>query len=94
MKKGEKGVCLVCGSEFISKNNSQKYCSIACQQKENNRRACERFKKKAAEARAKAKVKKQKKSISDVIKFCNAYEERTGRYLPYGKAVVMMGSGI
>lgn len=94
MKKGEKGVCLFCGAEFIAKNNNQKYCSLECQKKENNRRHCERFKKRSAEARAKAKETKKKTSIADVIRFCNAYEERTGRYLPYGKAVVMMESGI
>ena len=74
--------CEVCGSTFESSRKNAIYCSDKCR---NRRDANGRKRDRKSE-----KSKKPKKSIADVIRFCIEYEKRTGRYLSYGKAEVMM----
>ena len=97
MKKWEVGPCEFCGKEFMATNSGMKYCCFSCRMESKKKKTLEHHKKEYKSLHSQKKPKKAVKpkwSIAEVIRFCNAYEERTGKYLPYGKAVAMMDGRI
>ena len=82
------GTCEFCGKAFMKRSNNAKYCPDC---RNVGQHICE--KRKSEKKKEDRKRRKGKKSIADVMKFCAEYEKRTGRYLSYGKAAVMMEQG-
>lgn len=78
--------CKMCGNEFYSKHKFRSYCSDECRQ--------EGFVISQKDAWLNRRCAKRKappsKSISDVIAFANEYKKTHGRYISYGKAVLLM----
>ena len=75
---------LHCFNVFIPKRKTQKYCCLKCGMEAHNAQ------RKVRAQKQKETNQKQQKAWDDINAFMKRYTEETGRYISYGKAVMLM----